>query len=187
MEMFYIIVPILCILGVIFYFVRNYKKTITPIESLSSKKTEIKYIKIEKNNEKSYPTNDENYSLNIQSISQLLDHIEFVLEIKNNTDHFIKINIKKVTLIQANGSVHSGDYSYLDFMMGTNDLILKNTILSGMTLIRNIKFEQFDINTISVDDKIDLELEINDNLHCLSIDVNGSEVADIKVIRLSDV
>lgn len=186
MEIVLIILAFITCLAIFLFIVWFKNSSKKEVEPLSTKKSEISYLPLQKNNTQSLKSEDAEFVLNIQSISKLLDHIEFVVELKNNSDRYIKIEFQKVILIQGNEISYSGDYSYLDFMMGTNDLILKNTVLSGMSLIRNIKFEEFDYTTIKGDNQIIIDIIINDKLYNLSTTINDSEVAEIKVVKLVD-
>ena len=188
MEIVFIVLAVSTLLAFGYLFIWLKKSTKKEVEPLSSKKSEITYLPIQKVHRTNPVHLDQSdFVINIQSISRLLDHIEFVIELKNNSDRYIKIDFQKVTLIQGNGKIYNGDYSYLDFTMGTNDLILKNTVLSGMSLIRNIKFEEFDIQSIRSTDVIEVELFINEIKYKLSTNVNDSEVTEIKVVRIVDI
>ena len=158
------------------FFKRGKKK-----EGNENLKTKVYFQKIEKEDESIIDKGD--YFLDIATIAKNKNEFEFVVNFENNTDKHIRIKILNIQLIH-NGKEYSGDSFIYELKMGTNDAILKNTVIAQGTLLKNILFKDLDLNQILGDDYIIIELLINDEPYVLENSINGSSVDQIKIVEI---
>lgn len=158
------------------FFKRGKKK-----EEVVNFETKIHFQKIQKG-EESIPEKGE-YFLDIATISKNKNEFEFVVNFENNTNNHIRLKILNIQLIH-DGKEFEGDSFIYEMKMGTNDAILKNTVIAQGTLLKNILFKGLDVNQISGDDYIIIELLINDQPYVLENSINGSTVDQIKIIEI---
>lgn len=158
------------------FFKRGKKK-----EENENLKTKVYFQKIEKEDESIIDKGD--YFLDIATIAKNKNEFEFVVNFENNTDKHIRIKILNIQLIH-NGKEYSGDSFIYELKMGTNDAILKNTVIAQGTLLKNILFKDLDLNQILGDDYIIIELLINDEPYVLENSINGSSVDQIKIVEI---
>jgi hypothetical protein len=158
------------------FFKRGKKK-----EENENLKTKVYFQKIEKEDESFIEKGD--YFLDIATIAKNKNEFEFVVNFENNTDKHIRIKILNIQLIH-NGKEYNGDSFIYELKMGTNDAILKNTVIAQGTLLKNILFKDLDLNQILGDDYIIIELLINDEPYVLENSINGSSVDQIKIITI---
>ena len=150
-------------------------------EEVENLETKIHFKKIDK--EVEHVTEKGEYFLDIVTITKNKNEFELVVNFENNTDKHIRIKILKIQLVH-NGTEFDGDSFIYEMKMGTNDAILKNTVIAQGTLLKNILFKDLDVNQISGNDYIIIELLINDEPHVLENSINGSTVDQIKIIEI---
>lgn len=106
------------------------------------------------------------FSFDIFSVVQKENVIDFMLVFENNSSQHIRIEIEKISLFVNSKHTHfEGDFKLNDLTMGTNDILLKNTVLRGGNLVRNTLFNNLSIDEFSSNDTIEIKLLINGNLH----------------------
>ncbi len=143
--------------------------------------TKIHFQKIEK--EVGTEMNNDDFLIDIVTITKNNDEFEFVVNFENNSEKHIRIKILKIQFIH-NGKEFDGDSFIYEMNMGTNDAILKNTVIAQGTLLKNILFKDLNLAEIKGDDYLIIELLINDEPYVLENSISGSTVDQIKIITI---
>lgn len=163
--------------GIDFSFLKLGKKK----ESNVGTETKISFRSIQKEVESEVSADD--YFLDIVTITKNKNEFEFVLNFENNTDEYIRLKLINAQLIH-DGRELIGDFYRYEMNIGTNDAILKNTVVSKGNLLKNILFKDLILDNIVGNDYLIIELLIN-NVPCvLECSVNGSSVSEIKIIEI---
>lgn len=163
--------------GIDFSFFKRGKKK----EDEKSGKTKVSLHKIDKETE--VINEMEDYVISIVSITKNQNEFEFVVDFKNYTNEHIRLKVLNIQLIH-DGREFQGDSFIYEMNMGTNDAILKNTVIANGNLLKNILFRDLSLDQIIGDDYIIIELLINDEPSVLETSINNSVVDQIKVIQI---
>lgn len=159
--------------------VKNKMQPITPIET----QERVETIKIIKNNpSQSQITND--LLVDISTIIKRDEYYDFLLTFDNYLGKHIRIALEEIKLItnqHQDGII--GDFSFQDLTLGTNDYILKNTIIDGGNLIRNVHFKTTENIIFNGDESIIIQLKVNNEPYEINTSVNASTVKEIRIIR----
>lgn len=103
---------------------------------------------------------------------------------ENRSNQHIRIDIEKVTLyVNKINQTLAGDFSLKELNMGTNDIILKNTILIDSDLVRNIYFENLKVEDFTAQDTITIELLINGQKAILKNSLAESSILKFEIIN----
>lgn len=146
-----------------------------------------KIIKIYKNNPTQHP-NTQDLLVDISTIIKRDNYYDFLLTFNSHLGKHIRIDIKEIKLFTTqfkNGL--SGNFSFQDLTLGTNDYILKNTIIAGGNLIRNVHFKTNEIIDFNGNDTIIIELKINNEPYTIKTCINESTVKEIKIIGKKEI
>lgn len=157
---------------------KNIKNSILDNEIKTPK---ISYIPIKKNQIGKINYKDD-FSFDISTITQKDNQLDLLISFHNNSTKHVRIDIKK-TVLNLNGHEIIGDHQLKEMTMGTNDIILKNTILSGGNLIRNIYFSNISTEDFFGKVFLKIDLLINGESHNLENSFENSTVNEVKVIQ----
>lgn len=149
-----------------------------------SYKTKISYLPILKK-EKVTPEKGD-FELDIISLTENQEKFEVVVNFKNNLQNSVRIHVKQIEFLHQ-GKVYNGDAAIYELNMGTNDAILKNTIISNGNLLKNILFQEIKAQHISESDVIKIVFEVNNLTYKLKQSISASSVAEIKVIKIEEI
>ena len=163
--------------GIDFSFLKRGKKK----EEKDLGKTKISLHQIEKEIETNNEAED--YIINIVSITKKQNEFEFVVDFKNNTNQHIRLKILNIQLIH-DGKEFQGNSFIYEMNMGTNDALLKNTVIAQGNLLKNIMFRDLSLNQITGDDYMIIELLINEEPFVLETSINNSVVDQIRIIEI---
>ena len=120
------------------------------------------------------------YDFDISTISFKSNEIETLVTLYNNSSKHIKLEILEAYFTLNNQRIE-GDYKLRELNMGTNDILLKNTILSQQTLIRNIYFKGIDAEQFSGDSELTIRLIINQEEITLVKTINQSSIKNLQI------
>lgn len=172
---------ILFIIGFIFLKSQVKKNVEITIQENEIKSPKVTYIQISKT-EKGKVNFQDDYTFDISSITKRKNKLDILTTFQNNSSKHIRIEIIK-TVLSLNGKEIVGDHQLKEMTMGTNDIILKNTILSGGNLIRNIYFSDINSQEYNSTDTLKIELLINNAPYTLENSFGKSTVDKVKVIE----
>lgn len=146
--------------------------------------TKVDFISISKTNEK---TSDEfkDFDFDISTISFKENEIETLVTLQNNSSKHIRIEILDAYFM-LNNQRFQGDFKLRELTMGTNDILLKNTILSQQTLIRNIYFTNIQPEEFSGTAELTIQLLINEQAHTLIKNINQSTIKQLQIYSESN-
>lgn len=123
------------------------------------------------------------FEFNILSITQNEDEIDVVVVFQNNSPSHVRIEITQVVFLQfQNNFKIFGSSELNDLTMGTNDIILKNTILSGGKLVRNLKWNGFHQYAFDERDTIEITFKVQEDTYTISNTIQNSTLDEIKYI-----
>ena len=165
--------------GLIFWKTRKKKNDVE-----KSYKTKISYLPIQKSEIVKQDVGA--FELDIVSLTENQERFEVVVNFKNNQQKSVRIDVKEIELSHQ-GKVYKGDSSIYELNMGTNDAILKNTIISNGNLLKNILFQDIKADNISEKDAIKIVFEENNLTYKLTQTINASSVTEIKVIEIEEI
>lgn len=177
-----IIALLLVILGLYTYLkiqAKNKSKVI--LQEVEVKAPKITYLPIKKE-DSNFKNSNQEFEFDISSVTKRNQELDILITFQNNSTKHVRIEIKKVTFNYQNND-YNGDFDLKFMTMGTNDIILKNTILSGGNLIRNIYFTDNDFELINGNDFLTVELLINNEPFILTSAFNSSTAKEIKIIE----
>ena len=158
------------------------RKTVkTPQNIKTESNSIITYVDIEKKSNIKQ-NHSETFSFDISTIILNDNTYDFLITLTNNLGKHVRIDIKEV-ILSTNQTLYNGDFSFLDLTLGTNDYILKNTIIDNGNLIRNIHFKINEDISIKHDDYITIKLNVNNNPLILRKSINESSVKKVKIIK----
>lgn len=120
------------------------------------------------------------YDFDISTISFKNDEIETLVTFYNNSSKHIRLDIKEAYFTLEKKKIE-GDYKLRELTMGTNDILLKNTILSQQTLIRNIYFKNINPEDFTGNAQLTIRLTINDEEYILDQTINQSSIKNLQI------
>lgn len=181
------VIIVAAIIGVLAVVMRYFKINNVQKETVSSyeipKEPEFYFVPILKDVELIQNDQINDFSFDISSIIQDKDAQDILLTFSNNSTAHVRIEFIEILFVShIYNKSFVGDSSYKDLTMGTNDIILKNTIISGGNLVRNIIFKTSEKFQFSGKDEIIIKLYINNIEYTLSQNINNSKVKEVKVI-----
>lgn len=165
--------------GLIYWMTRKKKNEVE-----TSYKTKISYLPIQKGEKNQ--TETKSFDLDIVSLTKNEEKFEVVVSFKNNLDRSVRINVKEIELLH-HGKAFTGDSTIYELNMGTNDAILKNTIISNGLLLKNILFNNIAPENVTKEDEIKIVFEENNLTYQLSQTINDSTVQEIKIIEMEKI
>lgn len=172
---------LILLLGFIYLKFQVKKKKVISIEENEIKAPKVSYISISKSEAGKINYQDD-FVFDISSITKRENELDILVNFRNNSEKHIRIEISK-TILTLNNTAIIGDHQLKEMTMGTNDIILKNTILSGGNLIRNIYFPIKNNELYKSEDTLKIELSINNEPFILENSFGKSTVDKIKVIE----
>ena len=172
---------LILLLGFIYLKFQAKKKVVVTIQENEVKIPKVSYIPISKT-EKGQINFQDDFVFDISSITKRENELDILVTFQNNSGKHIRIEILKAVLTLNNIEI-IGDHQLKEMTMGTNDIILKNTILSGGNLIRNIYFPIKNNELYKSNDSLKIELLINNEPYTLENSFGKSTVDQIKVIE----
>ena len=167
--------------------------------SLLSKKQKSKQVIVKRNDEQqiSYSEIVDNlerqevekdlsshYDFEISSITQNKAVLDILITFINHSDKTTRVDLVKMNYFShaTNQKMEADVTFYGELNMGTNDILLKNTILPHSTLIRNIFFFNSAIKTYSMQDFVEIEVKFNEELFVLKKYLYQADLEQVKIV-----
>ncbi len=182
----YVILIIILVVFVLWRKIRNIKSANETASEKEVNEPKISYVPILQNEEKEIAeTFNLFYDFEILSITQKGENLELLLNFVNHSNQTIRIDLQKALYhsISLQKSVEADSTFYGELNMGTNDILLKNTILPGANVIRNVYFFNLTLNDFNQNDSIEVNLVIENQLYKLKKFLHESKLDRIKVIE----
>lgn len=172
---------VILILGILYLNHLAKKKLKVTIQENEIKEPKVSYIAIKKS-EVDNRNDQQDFVFDISTITKRGNELDILVTFQNNSTKHIRIDIQKATLVLKDQEI-IGDHQLKEMTMGTNDIILKNTILSTGNLIRNIYFTTTENIEFQSNDLLKIELLINNDFFVLENTIGNSTVDKVKVIE----
>lgn len=138
----------------------------------------------DKENSPSVKNDADGFIFDIFSIVFKKDICDVMIIFENRSNQHIRIDIEKVTLhLKKSNRSLNGDFSLKELNMGTNDIILKNTILIDSHLVRNAYFENLKVEDFSAQDTLTIELLINGQKTILRNSLAESSIRKFEIVK----
>ncbi|WP_334126432.1 hypothetical protein [Empedobacter brevis] len=127
------------------------------------------------------------YDFLILSMTKKDSNLELLISIQNYTDKTVRINLQKAIYFSNNlQQTFTADVTfYGELSMGTNDILLKNTILPDSHVIRNIYFLDHDFSIFEETDYVEIKLEVGQETYEFRQYLYESTLDSIKFIQKS--
>lgn len=124
------------------------------------------------------------FDFEISSITKKDDTLDILITIYNHSEKTVRIDLKEAIYSSfSTKKLLKADVTfYGELNMGTNDILLKNTILPELQVIRNIYFFKIDLNEFHQNDVLTIDLLINNQPYQLTKYIHQSKLESIKVI-----
>ena len=128
--------------------------------------------------------NDSLFDFEISSITKKDDTLDILITIYNHSEKTVRIDLKEAiySSFSTKKQLKADVTFYGELNMGTNDILLKNTILPELQVIRNIYFFKIDLNEFHQNDALTIDLLINNQPYQLTKYIHQSKLESIKVI-----
>ncbi|TGN27994.1 hypothetical protein [Empedobacter tilapiae] len=181
----------LILLGLVLVFFLIYKRLNfrKNIEKKEIKEPNVSFINVKKSDCKEKVITEKNtpYDFLISSITKKDNTLELLVSIRNHTEKTIRINLLEAIYFSADlRQAFTADVTfYGELNMGTNDILLKNTILPNSHVIRNIYFFEHDFLVFDENDYVEIILEINQKKYKFKQTLLESNLDSIKFIQKS--
>ena len=178
------ILILLCFPIFIYIYFRKLKQSRPTVPDVIIKpiKQVVTFEKIEKEN---VLIKDQSNQL-LADISTIIkrDNIyDVLITFTNNLGKHIRIDLEEITLYYNNQNNQlNGNFTFLDLTLGTNDYILKNTIIDGGNLIRNVHFTSNETIIFKGGDVIAIKLKVNNEPYEINTSINESTITEVKII-----
>ena len=181
------LIIVLLIIFVIWRKIRSKSSTNQSDYASGVEETEIVYNEIIKaeNLESIVEENNTFYEFEISSLTKNKDTLETLITIKNNSDKTARIDLKQAiyTSFTSKDKLKADVIFYGELAMGTNDILLKNTILPELEVIRNVYFFHINLTEFHQNDSISIDLLINDEPFYFTKYLHQSNIQTIKIIE----
>ena len=163
---------------------KNNKEQIVDVnDSKSPKESFIEIVKDEVLIDNSHELNMM-YDFEISSVTKKENTLDILITIHNKSDKTVRIDLKEATYSSyfTKKGLKAAITFYGELSMGTNDILLKNTILPDSQLIRNIYFFNTNLNQFHQNDALTIDLMINNQSYQFKKYLHQSDIQLIKVI-----
>lgn len=165
----------------------NSKKVIE--KEAEIKKPNVSFIEVKKSIQKKKMPIEKtiSYDFLISSMTKKDSTLELLISIQNYTDKTVRINLQKAIYFSNNlQQTFTADVTfYGELSMGTNDILLKNTILPDSHVIRNIYFLDHDFSIFEETDYVEIKLEVDQETYEFRQYLYESTLDSIKFIQKS--
>ena len=182
----YLILLVLVLVFFLIYKRLNFRKN---IEKKEIKEPNVSFINVKKSDYKEKVITEENtpYDFFISSITKKDNTLELLVSIRNHTEKTVRINLLETIYFSTDlRQVFTADITfYGELNMGTNDILLKNTILPNSHVIRNIYFFEHDFLVFDEKDYVEIILEVNQKKYKFKQTLLESNLDSIKFIQKS--
>lgn len=182
----------LILFAIILIFFLIYKRLSSKRDELKKvelKEPKVSFIEIKKSIQKKENKKEINlpYHFLISSVTKRDNTIELLISIENYTDKTTRIDLKEAVYFSNKlQQAFKADVTfYGELSMGTNDILLKNTILPDSHVIRNIYFFDHDLLIFDEMDYVEIVLKINQEVYTLRKYLYESNLDSIKFIQKS--
>ncbi len=183
----YLILFVLIIIVFLIYKRLSSKKVIEKEEEIEE--PNVSFVKVKKSiQKKEIPVEKTiSYDFLISSITKKDSTLELLISIQNYTDKTVRINLQKAIYFSNNlQQTFTADVTfYGELSMGTNDILLKNTILPDSHVIRNIYFFGHDFSIFEETDYVEIKLEVDQETYEFRQYLYESTLDSIKFIQKS--
>ena len=124
------------------------------------------------------------YDFEISSVTKKENTLDILITIHNKSDKTVRIDLKEATysLYFTKKVLKAAITFYEELNMGTNDILLKNTILPDSQLIRNIYFFNTNLDQFHQNDALTIDLMINNQSYQLKRYLYQSDIQLIKIV-----
>lgn len=181
----YLILFVLILIILVLYKKMNSKKTV--VKNIEIEEPKVSFIAIDKSNEKkeNFEHNALPYNFVISSITKKEKTLELLISIENHTHKTIRINLKEATYFSSTlqEKIKADVTFYGELNMGTNDILLKNTILPEAHVIRNIYFFDHNFSNFNEMDFVEITLEIHQQVIHLKQYLYESNLDSVKFVH----
>ena len=178
---------ILLVLLVLFVIYKKLKTAQIEKPLLKEEEPKISFLKIEKNDDLIDDSNEQisEFEVKIDSVTKKKNTLEFLISIQNNTEKTVRINIVEADFYSNSSQkkIKADVTFYGELAMGTNDILLKNTILPDSHVIRNIYFFETDLIYFNQNDYLEIDIEINEKHHQFKNYFHQTTFESIKYIQ----
>ena len=128
--------------------------------------------------------NNSLFDFEISSITKKNNTLNILITIYNYSDKTIRIDLKEAIYesFSTKEQLKADVTFYGELSMGTNDILLKNTILPELQVIRNIYFFKTNLHQFHQNDTLTIDLMVNNQPYQLVKSIHQSKLESIKVI-----
>ncbi|WP_413532925.1 hypothetical protein [Empedobacter brevis] len=178
---------LLVILLILFIIYKKLKKDQIEKTFLKEEEQKIEYLAIDKENDLIQNSNQQfsEYQIKIDSVTKKKNTLEFLISVQNNSTKTARINIIEADFYSnfSQEKIKADVTFYGELGMGTNDILLKNTILPDSHVIRNIYFFDTDLDRFNQNDYLEIDIEINGEHYQFKIYFHQTTLQSIKYIQ----
>jgi len=186
-SMKYLILFVLIIVVFLIYKRLSSKKVIE--KEAEIEEPNVSFIEVKKSIQKKKMPIEKtiSYDFLILSMTKKDSNLELLISIQNYTDKTVRINLQKAIYFSNNlQQTFTADVTfYGELSMGTNDILLKNTILPDSHVIRNIYFLDHDFSIFEETDYVEIKLEVGQETYEFRQYLYESTLDSIKFIQKS--
>lgn len=124
------------------------------------------------------------FDFEISSMTKKNNTLDILITIYNHSDKTIRIDLKEAIYesFSTKEQLKADVTFYGELSMGTNDILLKNTILPELQVIRNIYFFKTNLHQFHQNDALTIDLMVNNQPYQLVKSIHQSKLESIKVI-----
>lgn len=183
----YLILFVIILIVFLLYKKFNSKKVIE--KKVEVKEPKVSFVEIKKSTQMKENGGESNlpYNFLISSLTKRDNTLELLISIENHTEKTTRIDLKEAIYFSTElQHIYKADVTfYGELSMGTNDILLKNTILPDSHVIRNIYFFNHDFKIFDEMDYIEIKLEINQEFYTFKQFLHESNIKSVKFIQKS--
>ena len=163
---------------------KNNKEQMVDVnDSKSPKESFVEIVKDEVLIDNSHELNSM-YDFEISSVTKKENTLDILITIHNKSEKTVRIDSKEATYSSyfTKKELKAAITFYEELNMGTNDILLKNTILPDSQLIRNIYFFNTNLDQFHQNDALTIDLMINNQSYQLKRYLYQSDIQLIKIV-----
>ena len=129
--------------------------------------------------------NNSLYDFEISSVTKKQDTLDILISFINRSDKTVRIDLKQAVFSSkfSNQQLKADVTFYGELSMGTNDILLKNTILPDSQVIRNVYFFYTQLSQFHKNDALIIDVLINNELFQFTKYLSQSKLESVKIIE----